>query len=62
MEELLETLYARESNQKDPSCKTCKNKPKLQESGIFWLGVWMAVMSLYGNIMLFKQIFNLIFG
>jgi hypothetical protein len=60
MEEYLETIFAKEL-EKDPSCKTCKNKPKLQESGIFWFGVWMAVMSLYGNIMLFKQIFNLIF-
>ena len=63
MDELLETLYAREfkSNEKDPNCKTCKNKPDLQKSALFWIAVWMMIMSLYGNIILFKQIFGLIF-
>ena len=61
MNELLETLYAREfkSNEKDPNCKTCKNKPKLQQSGIFWFAIWMMIMSLYGNFMLFYKIFSL---
>ena len=61
MDELLETLYAKEVGQKDPNCKTCKNKPKLQRSGMFWIAIWMMIMSFYGNFILFKQIFNFIF-
>ena len=61
MDGLLETLYAKEMGQKDPNCKTCKNKPDLQKNGLFWIAVWMMIMSLYGNIILFKQIFGLIF-
>jgi len=59
MENILETIYAKDSKEKDPNCKTCKNKPKLQESGIFWVAVWMSIMSIYGNIMLFYQILSL---
>lgn len=61
MDELLETIYGKEFNnsEKDPNCKTCKNKPKLQESWIFWVGVWMMLMSLYGNFTFFYKIFSL---
>jgi hypothetical protein len=62
MEEILETLYAKDSTPKNPNCKSCKNKPKLQKSGIFWFSVWMLIMAAYGNIVLFKQIYHLIFG
>lgn len=59
MDELLETIYAKGVSEKDPNCKTCKKKPKLQESGIFWFAVWMMIMSLYGNFMIFYKIFSL---
>lgn len=61
MNEILETLYAKDATPKDPSCKTCKNKPKLYKSGMFWIAMWMMVMAFYGNFILFRQIFNFIF-
>jgi hypothetical protein len=61
MEEILETLYAKDITPKDPNCKTCKNKPKFQRSGMFWIAIWMMIMAFYGNFILFKQIFNFIF-
>ena len=57
MEDFMETIYAQEAN--EVGCKTCKNKPKLQQSGIFWFAIWMMIMSLYGNFMLFYKIFSL---
>ena len=62
MEDFMETLYANGFNEKDPNCKTCKNKPDLQKNGIFWFAIWMLIMSAYGNFVLFKQIINFIFG
>lgn len=62
MEEILETLYARESKTKDPNCETCKNKVKPQRNGFLWFAIWMMIMSFYGNIVLFKQIYHFIFG
>ena len=53
----METLYANGFNEKDPNCKTCKNKSKPEKSGIFWFAIWMLIMSAYGNFVLFKQIF-----
>ncbi len=60
MEEYIETLYANEIN-KDPGCKTCKNKPKFKDSWVIWFGVWMVGMSVYGNVVFFKKIIDLIF-
>ena len=62
MNELLETLYAKEfkSNEKDPNCKTCKNKPKFKDSWVIWFGVWMVGMSVYGNVVFFKKIIEMI--
>jgi hypothetical protein len=62
MEDFMETIYAKTFNEKDTNCETCKNKTKLQKSGVFWFAIWMVVMSAYGNFVLFKQIINLIFG
>lgn len=62
MDKVLDTLYAKDIKPSDPGCKTCKNKPKLQESGIFWFAVWMMVMAVYGNVVLLNQIYHLIFG
>jgi len=56
----METIYAQEAN--ETGCKTCKNKPKLLTSWTTWFGVWMFVMSVYGNFVFFKQIINFIFG
>ena len=61
MENILETIYAKDSKEKDPNCKTCKNKPKLLSSWTTWFGIWMFVMSVYGNFVLFKKIINFIF-
>ena len=60
MEDFMETIYAQEAN--ETGCKTCKNKPKLLTSWTTWFGVWMFVMSVYGNFVFFKQIINFIFG
>jgi hypothetical protein len=61
MEDFMETLYANGFDEKDPNCKTCKNKTKPEKSGIFWFAIWMLIMSAYGNFVLFKQIINFIF-
>lgn len=58
MDEILETIYAKDVKGKDPNCKTCKSKPKLQQSGIFWFAIWMSIMSLYGSFMFFYKIFS----
>ena len=60
MEDFMETIYAQEST--EPGCKTCKNKPKLLTSWTTWFGVWMFIMSVYGNFTFFKQIINFVFG
>jgi hypothetical protein len=62
MDKILDTLYAKNANPSDPGCKSCKNKPKLQNSGIFWVSIWMIIMSVYGNAVLFYQLYSLIFG
>ena len=56
----METIYAQEAN--EVGCKTCKNKPKLLTSWATWFGVWMFIMSIYGNFAFFKQIINFVFG
>jgi hypothetical protein len=58
----METIYAKTFNEKNPNCETCKNKTNLKNSGVFWFAIWMLVMSVYGNFVLFKQIINFIFG
>jgi hypothetical protein len=60
MEDFMETIYAQEAN--EVGCKTCKNKPKLLTSWATWFGVWMFIMSIYGNFVFFKQIINFVFG
>ena len=59
MEDFMETIYAQEA--KEAGCKTCKTKPKILKNWTTWFGVWMFIMSIYGNFVFFKQIIKFIF-
>ncbi len=59
MEEIMETIYAKEGNTQ--GCKTCKNKTNMWKEWSTWVGLWMFGMAIYGNYIFFRNIFDLIF-
>jgi hypothetical protein len=61
MENIVETLFAKDNSKTEGECKSCKNKVNPLQTGIIWFSIWMIIMSVYGHITLFKKLFNLIF-
>ena len=61
MENIVETLFAKDNSKPEGECKTCKNKVNPLQSGIIWFSIWMLIMSFYGHVVFFKKLFGLIF-
>jgi len=64
MKEVLETLYANESNQEKTKkgCSSCKNKKKgSQFIGLMIFSSYMFGTSIYGNYILIQKLINFLF-
>jgi hypothetical protein len=61
MENIVETLFAKDNSKPEGECKTCKNKVNPLQSGIIWFSIWVLIMSVYGHVTLFKKLFDFIF-
>jgi hypothetical protein len=61
MENIVETLFAKDNSKPEGECKTCKNKVNPLQSGIIWFSIWVLIMSVYGHVTLFKKLIDLIF-
>lgn len=61
MENIVETIFAKDNSKPEAECKTCKNKVNPLQSGIIWFSIWLLIMSAYGHVVLFKKLIDLIF-